>query len=85
MSYPGPNAPPDDETRTEILELVRAGKVTPIARINLDGSYETAWDWGVLDLNGDGKLEMVVIASGHNTSISVDEGNKSVLHWYLGD
>ncbi|MGE5327888.1 MAG: hypothetical protein ACM3KR_00065 [Deltaproteobacteria bacterium] len=64
-------------------------KITIHDNLLLDGIYEADYKVYTMDLNGDGKLEIVTEVDGHNTSISVFEMKDGkvvpVFGYYMGD
>lgn len=60
-----------------------------VSKTSIDGEYTKNFKVITLDLNGDGKLEILTVESGHNMSISAYEVEKDkakmVLHYYNGD
>lgn len=60
----------------------------PVTNFVVDGVYTSSYTVHTLDLNGDGKLEIIIIKRGHNLQIDVYEINKkaaNVLSFYMGD
>jgi hypothetical protein len=74
---------------TEIeVKLEKKGKNIFNTKIQLDGTYVSDYKILTPDLNGDGKLELVIIEGGHNITVNVYEVKdkvKSVFHFYVGD
>lgn len=64
-------------------------RVYEVFHLELDSVYTSVWDYGLLDLNGDGRPELVSYTAGHNVSLEVYELGASaaveVLDWYAGD
>lgn len=94
----------DGDGKDEILSIVvknkekdkniniiikRNGQNIQIAEISVDGEYIEDYKVLTLDINGDGKLEILTVEFGHNTSVSAYQINNGVasetLHFYNGD
>ncbi|MCX7749068.1 MAG: hypothetical protein N2645_19585 [Clostridia bacterium] len=60
-----------------------------IQKVAVDGIYVSTFKVMTLDLSGDGKMEVVTMEAGHNTTVSVyaleDGKTQRVLDYYEGD
>jgi hypothetical protein len=78
------------ETTTEVKIWVQRGKKRVLAEtIELDGTYASSYELHLIDLDGDGKLELVTGSFGHNVSVTAKAFTGSafqpVFHYYMGD
>jgi hypothetical protein len=80
----------EGEAMTQVKVWVQRGKKRILAdSIEVDGTYTDSYELHWIDLDGDGKLELVTATFGHNTSVTakVFTGSafKPVLSYYMGD
>jgi hypothetical protein len=65
------------------------GKKILVEEVLVDGIYVNSFNVFTLDLNGDGKQEIITIQNGHNVNVSIgqfiDGKVKKVLEFYQGD
>jgi hypothetical protein len=82
-------ARPDAPKGKLTIAVQRGAARSTVVETELDDVYSSVWNYGVVDLNGDGKLEIVQVSSGHNTAVGVYEPgtaqSQAVLDWYMGD
>lgn len=78
-----------EETIDIDVILEKDGKNILVDKILVDGTYTASYRVLTLDINGDGRLEVLTVQSGHNTRIGayeIDNGiAKLVLEYYNGD
>ncbi len=71
------------------LTVEADGKSVIVGQETVDGIYVSDYLVFAIDLNGDGKLEIIIAALGHNTSLAViefaDGQFNEVLNFYNGD
>ncbi len=79
-----------DSTQSKISVFIESkNKQYQVCTVTVDGIYTTDYDISALDVNGDGKLELIVLQKDHNISASVyefkNEKVTKVLGYYNGD
>lgn len=78
-----------DGIMVDTLTLDMDGKSILVSEIEVDGIYCSEYYIYFLDLNGDGRLEIITAQEGHNIGVTVydiiDSGAEAVLSCYIGD
>lgn len=82
----------NDETSTVLevqISVDKNGQNVSLKELQIDGTYVSDYEVLIMDINGDGLMEIIVAENGHNTSISAFKLENSaadmVLSYYNGD
>ncbi len=77
------------EAKGKKIIIYKNGKRITVTKFTIDDVYNYVYDIRIIDLNGDGIMEIIYVLSGHNTTYGVYEIKnwkpKEVLHNYIGD